>query len=229
MKHLLLTTIAAVVLATTAFSDPIHDAAGNGDLAGVQAELDKGVDVNKKNSNGRTPLHIVAYSRLPENRKEIAELLIDNGADLNAKNDLGNTPLDEAGENSNYDICELLKNNGCEYSNIVTATQGGDLEAVKEFLAAGADVNEDGRSAGRTLLNRATFRGHLEMAQFLIQNGADIDARETWSWVSGDYGMTPLHNALFLIWEDRTDIVKMLVLNGANINTKASAYFMVHR
>ncbi len=48
MKHLLLTTIAAVVLTTTAFADPIHDAAEEGDLAGVQAELDKGVDVNAK-------------------------------------------------------------------------------------------------------------------------------------------------------------------------------------
>ena len=46
MKHLLLTTIAAVLLVGTVFADPIHDAARNGDLAGVQAELDKGVDVN---------------------------------------------------------------------------------------------------------------------------------------------------------------------------------------
>ena len=49
MKHLLLTTIAAVLLITTVFAAPIHDAAKNGDLAGVQAELDKGVDVNAKN------------------------------------------------------------------------------------------------------------------------------------------------------------------------------------
>ena len=46
MKNLIITTIAAVLLATTAFADPIHDATKNADLAGVQAELDKGVDVN---------------------------------------------------------------------------------------------------------------------------------------------------------------------------------------
>ena len=58
MKHLLITTIAAVVMATTAFADPIHTAARNGDLAGVQAELDKGVDVNAKDGENRlTPLH----------------------------------------------------------------------------------------------------------------------------------------------------------------------------
>ena len=47
MKNLIITTIAAVLLATTAFADPIHDAAKNNNLAGVQAELDKGVDVNE--------------------------------------------------------------------------------------------------------------------------------------------------------------------------------------
>ena len=67
MKHLLLTTIAAVLLvATTAFADPIHDAANEGDLAGVQAELDKGVDVNAKDKGGWTPLfeslHPLKYS-----------------------------------------------------------------------------------------------------------------------------------------------------------------------
>ena len=60
MKHFLLTTIAAVLLVGTAFADPIHDAAFDGDLAEVQAELDKGVDVNAKDENERTPLHFAA-------------------------------------------------------------------------------------------------------------------------------------------------------------------------
>ena len=50
MKHTLLTLTIASLLAINAFADPIHDAAKTGDLAGVQAELDKGVDVNKPDS-----------------------------------------------------------------------------------------------------------------------------------------------------------------------------------
>ena len=63
MKHLLLTTIAAVVLVGTAFADPIHDAAKSGDLAGVQAELDKGANVNAKNQN-YLPAIIIIISAL---------------------------------------------------------------------------------------------------------------------------------------------------------------------
>jgi len=82
MKHLLLTTIAAVLLVGTVFAGPIHDAARNGDLVGVQAELDKGVDVNAKSGDGGvTPLHFAAM----RGHKEIVELLMTKGADVNAK------------------------------------------------------------------------------------------------------------------------------------------------
>ena len=72
MKHLLLTTIAAVVLVGTTFADPIHEAVSIGDLAGVQAELDKGADVNAKNADGDTPLDLAF-------KTEIADLLRKHG------------------------------------------------------------------------------------------------------------------------------------------------------
>jgi len=106
MKHLLLTTIAAVVLVGTAFADPIHDAAKNGNLAGVQAELDKGVDVNAEGVFKRTPLHkAVSY-----NNYTIFELLIAGGTDVNAKDGTGLTPLDYAKRHP--EIADLLRKHG---------------------------------------------------------------------------------------------------------------------
>ena len=108
MKHLLLTTIAAVVLVGTAFADPIHDAARNGDLSGVQAELDKGADVNAKVFGGYTPLRFAArYGRM-----EIVELLIANGADVNAQTNAGMTPLSLANVFDRTEIADLLRKHG---------------------------------------------------------------------------------------------------------------------
>jgi len=109
MKHLLLTTIAAVLLATTSFADPIHDAAGNGDLAGVQAELGKGVDVNVKGNGGLTPLLFAAWGH-----KETAELLIAQGAEVNAKDGDGWTPLYYPAAKGHKEIVELLIGKGAD-------------------------------------------------------------------------------------------------------------------
>ena len=93
MKHLLLTTIAAVVLATTAFAGPIHDAAKKGNLRAVMLHLAAGTDVNAKDNLGSTPLHSAAR----EGHKKIVEVLISNGADVNSKDEDGRTPLDWTG------------------------------------------------------------------------------------------------------------------------------------
>ncbi len=152
MKQILLTTIAAVVLVGTAFADPIHDAANEGDLAGVQAELDKGADVNAKDNRERTPLHNAAVY----GHNEIAELLIANGADVNAKDKdrFGSTPLSKAVIEGHNEIVELL-------------------------IAAGADVNAKD-VVGRTPLFYAT--DHKEIAELLIANGADVNATDNDGW-----------------------------------------------
>ena len=106
MKHLLTLAVTSL-LATTAFADPIHSAVWNGDLEGVQAELDNGVDVDEKDDLwGRTPLHIAAE----EGHKEIAELFIAKGADVNAKTDAGVTPLDDAIGRKHSETIDLSAN-----------------------------------------------------------------------------------------------------------------------
>ncbi|MBC8245718.1 MAG: ankyrin repeat domain-containing protein, partial [Verrucomicrobia bacterium] len=98
MKHLLITTIAAVLLVgcgTThqgivqAPDISIHKAARVGHIEAVKQHLEAGTDVNAKDGGGWTPLHHAVEA----GHKEIAELLIANGADVNAKDKLGWTPL----------------------------------------------------------------------------------------------------------------------------------------
>ena len=107
MKHLLLTTIAAVVLVGCGPSAPdisIHEAIFDGNIEAVKQHLDAGTDVNAKDEKGWTPLHEAALG----GHKGIAELLIAKGADVNAKNNDGVTPLNWAlGE-----IADLLRKHG---------------------------------------------------------------------------------------------------------------------
>ena len=102
MKHLLLTTIAAVVL--VGCGEPsIHDAAHTGNIEAVKKHLASGADLNTKDSEDGTPLHHAAWN----GHKEVAELLIEKGAVVNALG-VNGTPLDMAeGETAN-----LLRKHG---------------------------------------------------------------------------------------------------------------------
>ena len=104
MKHLLLTTIAAVLVGCgpSVPDISIHEAIGRGDIAAVKQHLAAGADVNAKREDGVTPLYWAAL----EGHKEIVELLIENGANVNAKDDGGRTPLDFAEEVSENDSPE---------------------------------------------------------------------------------------------------------------------------
>ena len=80
MKHLLLTTIAAVVLVGCGPDISIHKAASTGNIEAVKQHIADGADVNAKSEALTTPLYKAAWG----GHKEIAELLIAAGADVNA-------------------------------------------------------------------------------------------------------------------------------------------------
>ena len=85
MKHILLTTIAAVLLVGCGSSVDIHQAAYDGDIQAIKQHLVDGMDVNAKDADGWTPLSTAAH----EGHREVAELLIAKGADVNAKDGIG--------------------------------------------------------------------------------------------------------------------------------------------
>ena len=111
MKHLLLTTIAAVVLVGCG-KPSIHEAAFDGNIEAVKQHIAGGTDVNARDDYGRTPLHDAAI-RFWNSQKYI-ELLIDNGADVNAMRGGGGTPLSYAASWGHEEIVELLIANGAD-------------------------------------------------------------------------------------------------------------------
>ena len=106
--YIITAAVCCAIILAASFTDPIHDAASNGNLAGVQAELDKGVDVNLKTNIGVTPLHRAAFA----GHKEVIELLIAKGADVNAQGITGGTPLDSAVGEDHTETADLLRKHG---------------------------------------------------------------------------------------------------------------------
>jgi len=224
MKHLLLTTIAAVMLvgcgesqqsaplpetqpeppAAEAPDISIHDAADSGNIEVVKQHLAAGTNVNAKDWFENTPLHWAAM----ESHKEIAELLIANGADVNAKDYQGGTPLDRAEEAEHTEIANLLHKNGGKHGTIHGAAVGGDIKAVKEFLAAGTDVNTEDKCCGETPLHHAAAFGRKEMSEQLIGAGADVNAQSI-------IGVTALYISAV---KGHKEIAELLIAEGSDVN-----------
>lgn len=85
--------------------------------------------------------------------------------------------------------------------NIHAAVLTGNLEAVKQHIKAGTDINEIEPMSGSTpLVSAATF-GKTDIAKALIDAGADLN-------ISNKDGSTPLHSAAFFC---RVEILQLLI------------------
>ena len=60
--------------------------------------------------------------------------------------------------------------------SIHKAAEDGNIEAVKQHLAAGTDVNAK-EEDGSTPLHQAAWEGHTEVAELFIAKGADMNAK----------------------------------------------------
>jgi ankyrin repeat protein len=91
----------------------------------------------------------------------------------------------------------------------------GDVSAIKFLLAHGESIAKLGDNLD---LNGAAFHGHWRLCEFLISQGADVNA------TLPDTGETPLHAALCTsnrIAHDR--VLKVLLAHGANPNHRTIA------
>jgi ankyrin repeat protein len=97
------------------------------------------------------------------------------------------------------------------YPDINDAVNNNDTHAVRDFVMKNPDFANFVDENGRTPLHAAAL-GRKEIAEFLIANGADVDARKR-------NGVTPLHVAAA---RGHGEIVKLLISGGANVNARTN-------
>ena len=154
------------------------NAAGKGDNAKVTELLAQGANVNVQNAAGGTPLIEAVYN----NHADTVKLLLEKGADPNVRKTDGATALGFA---QKYPpIVELLKAKGAKTvsnpaldNELMAAANKGDLAKVKDLVEKGAYPNFHD-AGGSTPLIEAVYGGHAEVVKFLLEKGADANARK---------------------------------------------------
>ena len=94
--------------------------------------------------------------------------------------------------------------------NLWTAAKNGHVEALKHYLSHGVGADSWDPNFGVTALSWAALEGRTEIAEILIEAGADVNRKNK-------DGATPLHAAAFM---GQLKIVKLLLDKGADVAAK---------
>ncbi len=117
----------------------------------------------------------------------------------------------KAPENITQEIDTLGSLKYLRQLQFIDAAEKGNINAVKDFLDAGVNINaQDDIVVGRTALREAAKNGHKEVVSLLLARGANVNVQD-------EYGNTAL---IWAATAGSKDIVKMLITHGADVNVQ---------
>ena len=184
MRGLLALFVLAFAATTAAAGDVLFDAIAAGDKAAVEQALADGADVNSRARDQATPLIDAAL----DDQLAIAELLLSKGADVMARNSGGFTP------STRRPFPEACRSPSCCSKRGRCSKTRPTSPASRRLMVAGEE-------------------NHVELAEFLIAQGADVNHPEA-------HGYWPITRAF---WKGNTDIIKLFKRHGATCQAMSLA------
>jgi len=212
---------------------PLYNAATAGNVKVVKFLIKKGADINqrleKRGGCRRTPLIgvIKNYYGLDEDKVlEIVKILIKNGAYMDVEDCRERTPLEWALRNREFKVAKYLIENGANirkfdlwYSLEVLHDLNKNSVSYKKLRDIAILMLKKGASPidmeGDNLLVNAVRIGDIKLVKAFIKYDKEII-----DYPNGLYHSTPLMEAGQL---HRDEIIKILILAGANPHAKASS------
>ena len=175
----------------------------NNSLALVRVLLSHKAYPYIQDNNGWTALH---WACLKNEQLPIIQTFLKNSGYPLARTKSGKTAIEIADSTNATETGKALRQQlNLDFNKAVT---DNDLQKIRDFINAGADVNNNQHgSIQQTPLHAAVWVNQPEIVRLLLSSGAKIDARDR-------NGNTPLHLSA-MRGDSHIEITKILLESGA--------------
>lgn len=161
----------------------LHRAAAEGRVQMVQLILNRGGNIQERDSDGQRALHLAAQ----EGHEETVKVLLHQGAYIHARDNAKQTVLHLAAKGGHQETVRVLLDGEAhlqardenQRTALHLAAEGGHHGTVKVLLDRNAN-SESRDDTGMTALHVAANEGHQETVKLLLDRGANRETRNKW-------------------------------------------------